>query len=388
MNATWTTATIVVGIVFIIYPLLSWLLLRRPAKNAPDELRTKFWKKALWCLAFGLYGICAFPATIYLGTINLSTTEYWEIGMAAALYVLPLAYILPGIKTYNMTQNGLLFFLGKDECNLDRGFWFLPPMATETVLFNTTLRQYQFPDDSEPAERKPIQVNTAEHVLSETDKTDSTVKITTGKASEVGENQVLGRVLILDISPFVQFKLIDARTLYTNFSDIYDEEGEEGVAKEIARQLRDAIVAETTELFPTKTSKEIFDGMKDINAQIKARLADEAQRLGIDFVDARLATVKFSKEIEKILTDIAENNAASIKKRVDAKATADAYTTENDAKFKLAERMTEGAAGEKLEKILTLEAAVKIGEKGTNYNIGNLGDLGLQGILNKLTGSK
>ncbi len=295
---------------------------------------------------------------------------------------------MPSLRTYNLTNKGLLLLFGIDVCDIDRGLWFVPKYIGKIIEFTVSIQEYQFPSDSIGEEHdQVIRISTGQHLVLETDKKDNTVKTLIQRASEMSEDGVLNKIIMLEVSPMVVFRFKDARLLFKNFSDIYFSDGEAGVSAEIARQIRDHIVSEATLLFPRYTAEEIFHKMDDLNDIIKEKVLHDVADWGIELIHAKLTTVHFDKSVEKYLDDVVRQNTEAIGHFLEAQKESEAYRLFTEVRKERAAALN-GPDGDKLKLVFQMEAAVAMAQKSTNYNIGNFESLGLTGLLKEILSNK
>jgi|GEM_PF-4952329 len=381
---------VILLLVFFLIPLLVFLFsaLFKPRPGDDDEAGEKrlqsYWNRILWLYAIMFYGLFAVPATIYTETHKVFHFQDWA--MVSILYVFPLLYIFSSIRILNIKDMGLLFIIGYDVCNVGKGIWFIPKGISRLAIFTTELQEYQFPGDSAGDEhREPIVISTGEKMYIKSD-------TTTGKAVPVikhdeddpgNEEDVLSHIIMLIVSPMVSFKFKNPRKLYQNFGNVLEKYGAKAVADEIARQIRDHIVSEVTAMFPQKTASAIFKELREMSTEILEKVIESVKDWGIEIIVIRLTQVNYDENVKKSLDTVSEKNLEAIGALIEKQKELTGFNLETDAFLNRAKEL-QGTYGEELKLILLINTAKEIAKGSTNYNVGNLGGLNLEGLLARI----
>ena len=376
---------IVLTIGLLVIPIWRAIVLwiDRPPQRQEGKL-TNFWRNELWCWPFILYGLFTVPTTYYVAFCE--HIGYVEIGSLAVSYIAPWVYLIPSFKTYNLTNKGLLLLFGWDACDINRGFWFIPEFIGRTVVFTVDREEYQFPSDSIGEEHdKEIRISTGQHLVTHTSKEDNTTHTKILRASEMTENGVLSKIIMLVVSPMVVFRFTDPRRLFQNYSDIYLSDGQVGVSAEIARQIRDIIVSEATSMFPQYTAEEILHKLTEINDKIKEKVLHDVADWGIELLEAKFVTINFDAAIQTYLDSLIKQNTDAIGALLKAQEQSEAYKKFTQARQERADALA-GPNGDKLALVLQLEAAVELAKNSTNVNVGDLGGLGMAALVKMISG--
>lgn len=289
-----------------------------------------------------------------------------SILLAILIVITAVVYASKSLGVYKPNAYGLRLVLGKKKGVIHPGLWHNALGFVEILFFPKNQLQYQFPNDLKGEEKnKKIYVNS------------NTTFGKKGQTDGSDEHPALQKVVPVIISPAVYFQFGDLEKLYEKFGTFYDQGGWKAVADEIARQINDTIVSETSQIFARKTIEDIFKDIDATNKQLQERVEADTLDWGIENVKVKHTTITLDDIVQQAFNEFLKTKIEADADVVEAEKVARIYEIETG---KITTRAK--AAGIPAKTLLVYEAVIKAMANGNHVtvNSGNSTE-GFMGML-------
>lgn len=271
------------------------------------------WKKILWIGTLGIYALLLVLAWA-TNAIHIVEIRTHSLNVGGLFILIILAHVFYSLKRVGPNERGALYFYGRYIAEVGPGLHWVPAGGLTNIL--TFPRDYQ--TIQEPGPRDSIYWGDEK-----TDMPEGKVRpiFMNTRAANDNETGMLDVQMTVGVTYTVLWAVLHVATFVATLHTLEE-------AQEQIRQLSERILAE---IIAERTADGAITKQKEVNEELKSRLATETAGWGVYINVAGLTGINLSHSLNEAMRDRAEAQFKADAQVIEAKAQATATTLHGEA---------------------------------------------------------